>query len=321
MEKVRWGIIGCGDVTEVKSGPALQRIEHSEIVAVMRRDGDKERSYAKRHGVPYAYSDADDLINHPEVNAIYVATPPSTHAEYTVRAASAGKPVYVEKPMARTHAECLHMIEACRSAQVALFVAYYRRALPYFLQVKALLDNGSIGAVRTVHICLHQRPMTIDRANPPWRVVPSIAGGGLFFDLASHQFDLLDFLFGPIKEARGTTASYLPSYDAEDTISASFQFSSGVIGSGSWCFCASERHDRIELIGEGGQIDFSTFSFAPITLRNSAQQRFDIAPPPHVQQPLLESVVRALRGEGECPSTGQSGARTSRIMEQIIYAP
>ena len=207
MEKVRWGIIGCGDVTEVKSGPALQRIEHSEIVAVMRRDGDKARSYAKRHGVPYAYSDADDLINHPEVNAIYVATPPSTHAEYTVRAASAGKPVYVEKPMARTHAECLHMIEACRSAQVALFVAYYRRALPYFLQVKALLDNRSIGAVRTVHICLHQQPMTIDRANPPWRVVPSIAGGGLFFDLASHQFDLLDFLFGPIKEARGTTAT------------------------------------------------------------------------------------------------------------------
>ena len=320
VETVQWGIIGCGDVTEKKSGPALKKIDHSELVAVMRRDGNKARDYAKRHGVPHAYSDAEKLINHPKVNAIYIATPPDTHAEYTVRAARAGKPVYVEKPMARTHAECLRMIEACRKAQVPLFVAYYRRALPYFLQVKALLDDNAIGTVHAVRICLYQRPMAVDRANPPWRVVPSIAGGGLFFDLASHQLDLLDFLFGPIEKACGTSASRLSSYDAEDTVSASFLFSSGAIGSGSWCFCASERHDCIELIGERGQIDFSTFSFAPITLHGDAQRRFDIAPPAHVQQPLLESVVGALRNEGACPSTGQSAARTSRIMEQVIYA-
>ena len=101
METVQWGIIGCGDVTEMKSGPALQKIDHSEIVAGMRRDGNRARDYARRHGVPHAYSEAEKLINHPDVNAIYIATPPDTHAEYTVRAARAGKPVYVEKPMAR----------------------------------------------------------------------------------------------------------------------------------------------------------------------------------------------------------------------------
>ena len=161
--------------------------------------------------------------------------------------------------------------------------------------------------------------MAVDQANPPWRVVRSISGGGLFFDLASHQLDLLEFLFGPIEKAYGTAASRLSSYDAEDTVSASFQFSSGTIGSGSWCFCASERHDRIELIGEKGQIDFSTFSFAPITLHNRTQQHFDIAPPPHVQQPLIKTVVSALRNEGRCPSTGQSAARTNYVMEQIVY--
>ena len=295
VETIQWGIIGCGNVTEMKSGPALQKIDHSELVAVMRRDGNRARDYAKRHGVAHAYSDAEKLINHPDVNAIYIATPPDTHAE------------------------CLRMIEACRKEQVPLFVAYYRRALPYFLQVKALLDDNAIGTVHAVRICLYQQPMAVDQANPPWRVVPSISGGGLFFDLASHQLDLLEFLFGPIEKAYGTAASRLSSYDAEDTVSASFQFSSGTIGSGSWCFCASERHDRIELIGEKGQIDFSTFSFAPITLHNRTQQRFDIAPPPHVQQPLIKTVVSALRNEGRCPSTGQSAARTNYVMEQIVY--
>lgn len=319
METVQWGIIGCGDVTEVKSGPALQKVEHSKLIAVMRRSANGARDYAQRHGVPHAYSDADELINHPDVNAIYIATPPDTHAEYTVRAAQAGKPVYVEKPMARTHAECLRMIEACHDAQVPLFVAYYRRALPYFLQVKSLLNKDAIGAVHTVRICLHQKPIVVDPAAPPWRVVPSISGGGLFFDLASHQLDLLDFLFGPIEKAYGTVANRLSSYEAEDTVSAAFQFSSGVNGSGSWCFCTAENRDRIELIGERGQIDFSTFAFDPITLHNSAQQHFDIAPPTHVQQPLIETVVNALRNEGCCPSTGQSAQRTSRVMEQIIY--
>lgn len=319
MDTVRWGIIGCGNVTEVKSGPGLQQATGSELVAVMRRDGDRARDYAQRHGVARHYAEADALIEDPAVNAIYVATPPDSHAEYTARAARAGKPVYVEKPMARTHAECLQMVDACTRAQVPLFVAYYRRALPYFLKVKQLVETGAIGAVRSVHIALYQSPPVIDPAHPPWRVVPSIAGGGLFFDLASHQFDLLDFLFGPIKEASGAVACHDKRYAAEDTVSATFRFASGLTGSGSWCFCASERTDRIELIGERGRIECSTFSFEPIVLHSDGAQHFDIAPPSHVQQPLIQTVVDALRGRGCCPSTGASGARASWVLEQIVY--
>ena len=320
MEKVRWGIIGCGDVTEVKSGPALQKANGSELVAVMRRSADKANDYAERHGVPRWYSDADELIADPGVNAIYIATPPDSHADYALRAARAKKPVYVEKPMARNYGECQAMIAACQAADVPLFVAYYRRAMPYFLKVKELLDGGAIGAVHSVHIALHQRPMPIDPQAPPWRVVPEISGGGLFFDLASHQFDLLDFLLGPIAQAQGITANRSEHYSTEDTISASFAFAAGPIGSGSWSFCANEGRDQIELLGAEGRIAFSTFQFTPITLvNNQGPQSFAIASPSHVQQPLIQTVVDALLGTGTCPSTGESGARASRIMEQIIY--
>ena len=110
MERVRWGIIGVGNVTERKSGPGFQQAERSELVAVMRRNGDLAADYARRNGVPRWYDDADKLINDDEVDAVYIATPPDSHRDYAVRVANAGKPVYVEKPMARTHAECQEML-------------------------------------------------------------------------------------------------------------------------------------------------------------------------------------------------------------------
>src|SRR5690625_1222950 len=136
METVRWGIIGVGHVTEVKSGPGFQQAERSELVAVMRRHGERAADYARRHGVPRWYDDADALIADPEVDAVYIATPPDSHAEYAVRVLEAGKPVYVEKPMARTAAECEQMLSASRRSGLPVFVAYYRRAMPRFVKVK-----------------------------------------------------------------------------------------------------------------------------------------------------------------------------------------
>ena len=100
MEHVRWGFIGCGEVTEKKSGPAFNLIEGSEVVAVMSRRADRAQSYAERHGVKRWYTDPQALLNDPKVNAVYIATPPSTHATYAIMAMKSGKAVYVEKPMA-----------------------------------------------------------------------------------------------------------------------------------------------------------------------------------------------------------------------------
>ena len=319
MRTIRWGVIGCGDVTEVKSGPALQQAAHSALVAVMRRNGDLARDYARRHGVPRWYDDASALIADVEVDAIYVATPPSSHLKYALLAAGAGKPVYVEKPMAMTFIECREMIDGCRGAGVPVFVAYYRRALARFLEVKRLIEAGTIGEVRFVTVTLAQ-PVEPRDAVLPWRLQPDIAGGGRFVDLGSHMLDFLDYALGPIREAQGTATNQARRYAVEDIVTGSFVFESGVQGVGTWCFSAFERHDQTDIVGTLGKITYATFDHGPIVLTTRAGTRemsFDA--PPHIQQSLIQTVVDELIGRGRCPSTGESAARTSWVMDQMLH--
>ena len=321
MNTIRWGLIGCGDVTEVKSGPALQKVENSALVAVMRRNGNLAKDYAQRHGVPNWYDDAQALIHDPDVNAIYIATPPSSHMDYTIMAAEAGKPVYVEKPMAMNFAECQEMIDACRTAEVSLFVAYYRRALQRFLKIKELVDSGAVGTVRFVSITLYQpvQPQQMASSNLPWRVLPEIAGGGIFLDLAAHQLDFLDYLLGPIQLVQGFAGNQAGLYPAEDIVTGTFLFESGVQGVGTWCFTAFEEIDRTEIVGDNGRISYSTFDADPILLTTAEGiSEFTVGYPAHIQQPLIQTVVDDLLGVGHCPSSGKSGARTTWVMDQML---
>ncbi|MBN1934284.1 MAG: Gfo/Idh/MocA family oxidoreductase [Anaerolineae bacterium] len=323
MKTIHWGIIGCGSVTEVKSGPALQKAEHSALVAVMRRNGALAEDYARRHGVPRWYDDAQKLIDDPEVDAVYVATPPSTHAEYAIRVAQAGKPVYVEKPMARTYAECQQMIAAREKAGVPLFVAYYRRRLARFLKVKELVETSAIGEVRFVQITLYQSPPPkgYDPANLPWRIIPEIAGGGLFLDLASHALDVLDDILGPITEAQGSASNQAELYAAEDIVGGIWRHQSGTHGVGIWCFTAGDQVDLIEIVGNRGKITLSTFGTEPVRLiTQEGLIEFALDTPQHIQQPLIQTIVDELNGVGQCPSTGVSAARTSWVMDQMLAA-
>lgn len=315
-KEVGWGIIGCGDVTEVKSGPGFQLAENSKLVAVMRRNGELAKEYAERHHVPKWYDDAAALINDPEVDAVYIATPPAFHKEYTILAAKAGKPVYVEKPMARNYQECLEMIEACKQAEVPLFVAYYRRALPRFLKIKELIDSGVLGDIRFVRTMQYQPVLKDDQA---WRVQPELAGGGLFLDLASHTLDILDFLLGPIKEAKGFASNQNGSYQAEDIVTGTYLFESGIHGTGTWCFSAHDHIDENEIVGSKGKLTFSTFGNGPITLTTVGETKeWVIENPRHIQQHLIQLMVDELAGKGTSPSTGVSGARTNWVMDQLI---
>ena len=323
MKTIRWGIIGCGEVTEVKSGPGFAKAERSALVAVMRRNGALAQDYARRHNVARWYDDGAALIADPEVDAIYVATPPNAHKEYAIAAAAAGKPVYVEKPMALDAGECDAMIAACRAAGAPLFVAYYRRALPRFLKVKELVDSGAIGDVRAVTITLY-RQFAPPAAMLPWRINPAISGGGLFVDLAAHTLDLLDFILGPIARTTGGAGNQAGLYGAEDIVNGTFEFASGVRGTGIWSFNAFGDVDRTEIVGSRGRVSFATFDDLPVTLDTAAAgtQVFTIPHPAHVHQPLIQTIVDELTGYSTtpCPSTGESGARTTRVMDELLRA-
>ena len=323
MKTINWGIIGCGNVCEKKSGPSFYKIEHSNLVAVMRRDPDKVKDYAMRHKVDKYYTDADQLIADSQVDAVYIATPPNTHMQYAIKAMQAGKPVYVEKPMGMNSAECEEMIRTSETTNQKLFVAFYRRALPYFLKVKELLESGVVGNVLTVEVKQYRSPRVSDltSSDHTWRVDKDIAGEGYFYDLAPHTLDILDFLLGEITDAKGFSANLGQFYEVKDTISAILKFKSGIIGSGRWCFVTSAQTDvdSIIITGTKGEIRFSTFAFSPILLlSDTVSESFDIPLPEHIQQPLIQTIVDELRGVGKCPSTGVSGARTSRVMDLIL---
>ena len=320
---IRWGIIGCGDVCEMKSGPAFYKAADSSLVAVMRRDGEKAESFARRHHVPRWYSDAAKLICDPNVDAVYIATPPSSHAGYAIQAMLAGKPVYVEKPMAASYAECLEMNRISQETGIPMFVAYYRRSLPYFLKVKEIVDSGQIGNAVSVNVCFRMsaRPQDGLPDNLPWRVRPEIAGGGYFYDMACHTLDILDFILGQIDDADGQAANHSGLYLAEDTVAASFRFSSGVVGCGEWAYAApaSSACDNVEILGTKGSVRFATFYFTHIVVSSAYEQsEYAFPKPEHIQQPMIETVTACLLGKGQSPSNGISATRTNRIMDKIL---
>jgi 1,5-anhydro-D-fructose reductase (1,5-anhydro-D-mannitol-forming) len=315
--RVRWGIIGCGDVTEVKSGPAFSLASGSELVAVMRRDGALAADYARRHNVPRWYDDAAALISDPEVDAVYIATPPNSHAGYALKVAAAGKPAYVEKPMARNGAECDRMVDAFETAGLPLFVAYYRRRLPCYMKVAELVASGSIGRLTgvTYRLCEPHH-----RKGGMWRTDASLAGAGHFLDVGSHALDLLDYILGPLGEVAGTASNLASDYEVEDNVALTFR-AAGVPGCMSWNFAGAVKDDTMRLSGSEGEITFSMFTSKPIKLEDaSGVKLFDLPYPPHVGQPLIQSMVDDLLGRGECPSTGVSARRTSLVMDRVLEA-
>lgn len=324
MKQINWGFIGCGEVTELKSGPAFNEVAGSKIEAVMSRTERRARSYAEKHGIRKWYTDAQELIDDPDVNAVYVATPPASHATYAIMAMRAGKPVYVEKPLAASYDDCVRINRISEQTGVPCFVAYYRRYLPYFQKVKQLIQDGTIGKTITVQVRYACPPRPCDalpESEKPWRLLPQISGGGYFYDLAPHQLDLLQDIFGVITRAHGYSSNRAGLYAVEDNVSASFQFESGLNGSGSWCFVGHEssREDRIQVVGDKGMVSFSVFDYEPIHLYLSdGDERIEVPNPPYVQLPIIRSVIEHLQGIGICSCTSISATPTNWVMDRIL---
>ncbi|WLG82729.1 Gfo/Idh/MocA family oxidoreductase [Pseudomonas cucumis] len=319
MNVVRWGMIGCGSVTERKSGPAFYKAPGSALVAVMGRRLEAVADYAARHGIARVYTDADALINDPEVDAVYIATPPDSHHAYSLQVAAAGKHCCVEKPMSLNAGQSREMQKAFVEAGLHLFVSYYRRSLPRFQQVRQWLGEGRIGDVRHLTWTLTKAPSSSDLGGTDnWRTDPAIAGGGYFADLASHGFDLFQYLLGDIVEVSGFTAHQAGLYAAEDAVSASWRFASGALGMGCWNFVADRREDRVEVIGSQGRISFSVFDEHPVQLEADEHLSLHIEHHEHIQWHHVLGMNAHIRGEAQHPALAEQALKTDWVMDQIL---
>ena len=317
---IRWGILGCGNVTEIKSGPAYQKTAGFKIEAVMRRDAEKAADYAKRHNIAKYYSDADELINDPEIDAIYIATPPDTHHFYGLKVASAGKICCIEKPLAPNYKESLEIYEAFEAATIPLFTAYYRRTLPRFEQIKTWLNENKIGEVRSIRWNLTKPASAQDLSKEyNWRTDIKVAPGGYFDDLASHGIDLFTHLLGNIKEVSGFSLNQQGLYSAKDAITACWLHESGITGNGNWNFGSDKREDSVEINGNKGKITFSIFENDPIVLSNDeGETSLFIEHPENVQLHHVERIRDHLLGNSIHPSNGLTASHTSWVMDTIL---
>jgi predicted dehydrogenase len=324
LKKIKWGIIGCGDVTEIKSGPAFNKVANSELVAVMRRDAAKAQDYARRHQVARWYDDAQKLIEDPEVNAVYIATPPSSHETYTMAAIRAGKPVYVEKPMSDQYASASRMAEAAAEKNIKLVVAHYRRQQPRFKKIKQLISENAIGQILLARLELSKMPVTIEELRDPkiaWRLDPEIAGGGLFHDLSPHQLDLMYYFFGPAEKVNGIACNQGGRYAADDLVAGNILFKNGCVFSGSWCFNAPAEavRDHCQIIGTGGTIGFSFFSGNSLTLSSNGNiSTLSFEALEHVQQPMIEATVNYFLDNSSNPCSGRQAAEVMKLMEGFV---
>jgi len=321
MNMIRWGMIGCGSVTEQKSGPAFSKVQGSKLMAVMRRDAQKVKDYANRHHIPYYFTDANELIQHPEVDAIYIATPPKHHEDYAIAAMKLGKPVYIEKPMALDVAACIRMDEYSKKTGVKMVIAHYRRALPLFLEVKRLVESNAIGKVKSVHIEMLKPASGNFNPSENWRLDPSMAGGGYFYDLAPHQLDLVFYFFGNAISYEGKASNQAGLYQAEDTVSGSILLENGISFKGDWCFCAPTGVDKdvFEIIGTDGKISFPVFGHDITLVQNGVEKIIHFDPPMHNQQNLIAQIVPYFLGAGKNPCSAEDTLQSMRVMESFVY--
>lgn len=319
-EEVVWGILGVGDVCEKKSGPAFSKVPNSVLRAVMRRNLKKAEDYALRHGVSKFSSDVNDLLSDNKINAIYIATPPAFHEEYTLQALEAGKAVYVEKPVSLNVNSCKRMIAAAKKHNRPVSVAHYRRALGLFSEVKKLLSGGVIGKPLFVTIQTLKTPLNDVEAAADlnWRIDPKLSGGGLFYDLAPHQLDLMYWYFGAPENISGYSTNQGSVYLANDYTHLDIRFKNNILLNGTWSFSVHEsaNAENCTIAGDKGSLSFSFFGKPFLNLQTDAgHQRMEFPVSEHIQQNMIEKVVGYFRGNNENPCSLEDALESMKMID------
>jgi predicted dehydrogenase len=321
LKEVCWGMIGCGNVTEKKSGPPLYKTNHSRVKGGYARRPAPAVDYARRHNIPEVFPTPEALFADGEINAVYISTPPDKHKDYALAALNAGKIPYIEKPMAMNYAECEEILRAGEAAKLPVYVAYYRRGLPKYLKIKEIIDSGELGAIRFVRLHQFMKPETgdLDRTHLPWRVIPTISSGGKFVDMAVHVIDMVQFLFGDIGAVQGFADNLGGFYDAEDTVGALLQCKSGVRVSGLWCYAADYDDEEMLIAGDKGHIHTGGLSLGSVHVSIGGKENtLEFPEPEHVAGPFIQSLVEEMTGGKKSNADAKSAANNVRVVDTIL---
>ncbi|HEX8072333.1 MAG TPA: Gfo/Idh/MocA family oxidoreductase [Pyrinomonadaceae bacterium] len=320
MSRVRWGLIGCGDIARRRVAPALRDAADCELLAVSRARAAEAEPFAREFGARRWCADWRELLADAEVEAVYIATPVHLHAPQTIAAAEAGKHVLCEKPMALSVAECDRMLAACAANGVQLGVAYYRHFYPAVARLRQLLRAGAIGRPVFAHVQAFERFDPEPTHPRRWLVERRRAGGGPMFDFGCHRIEVLLDLLGPVREVRGLTANVLFAREVEDTAAAALKFDGGAQAVIAVTHAAGGPRDTLDIYGSAGALHVAALNEGTIRIADAEGERVETHPPhANLHQPLIEDFAQALL-TGRAPQVdGRIGRAVAEVLE-AFYA-
>lgn len=318
MMTLRWGLIGAGDIARKRIAPALRDLSNCELVSVSRARADQAESFAREFGAAKWFADWREQIADPGIDAVYIATPVHLHTEQTIAAAEAGKHVLCEKPMALNIADCDKMMEACRSNDVKLGIAYYRRFYPVLARVKEIINSGEIGSVTLAQINAFEYVDLAPGDPRHWFLEGAKSGGGPMMDFGCHRIELLIDLFGPVGRVEGLVSNKAFGREVEDTAIASFQFKSGTCASVTVTHAVVEARDTLDIYGTTGSVHIPVLNKGGMTIVTAAGDRRESHPPAeNIHAPLIEEFTGAVLNGREPRVGGETGMEVARVIDEI----
>jgi predicted dehydrogenase len=323
--KLGWAIVGLGSLAINQILPAFAKCETSKVTALVSGSPEKAQKLALRYGVPekhiYSYASYDSIRDNPDIDIVYVVLPNSMHAEYTMRAARAGKHVLCEKPMANTPADCQQMIDASRQAQRKLMVAYRVRYEPYNQALIKVVRDKEFGPLKVV---LSDHGFNI--GNPgQWRLKRAMAGGGSLMDIGIYSLNAARYVTGEepveINAMEYTTPNDPRFAEVEETINFQLRFPSGVLANCSSSYGAP--FNRIRVVGTNGwaELDPAT-SYGGLRMRAGTYAKVEERIHPVVDHfaKEMDHLSQCVIDNTEPLTPGEEGLKDLTVMMAIYEA-
>ena len=318
MNTVRWGLIGCGDISRKRVAPALQALPNVDFVSVARSNFALAEEFALKFGARKWYKDWQELLADPEIDAVYIATPVHLHEEQTIAAATAGKHVLCEKPLALNVQECDRMIAACKANKVKFGVAYYRHFYPVIARIKEVITAGEIGQPIIAQVnAFEWNDMSPD--NPRyWFFTREKSGGGPMMDFGCHRIEVLMNIFGRINHVQAFTDNLLHNREVEDTSAAFFKFDSGIRATLTVTHAVFESQDTMDIFGSLGSLRVTGLNRGDLTIKSAQGERIEFRPPhENIQLPSIADFTLAVLDDRDPKVTGEIGREVARIEAEI----